>query len=334
MQMAADSFPPAVRTAMLAPPLAPIEMKDFVHHATPAVAIRCRLHHMSSKSPDSQSVASLPRSFSQSSKDHPSTDTGTGERAVSHELPLVNDTVTDAVNDTNGEPTIPELDLIFTHGRGSKLSNEAIVAFTEGWARTQTTLNFEDTGDLNRRAGIFRALMLAYPSTTSLGGRSMGARAAVRGSMYSPPRKLIMFTYPLIRGLDERFEELLELKSDVDVLLELGDSDAHCHEIHLKVVRQRMRARTWWVRMVNGDHALWYDPDEKRTALCNIAGQIAARWNVSRDPELTELTDANQPTWTNWMAPAAEPARQQTTFNNNISNQLLSVAGGNFTFNL
>ena len=95
-----------------------------------------------------------------------------------------------------------------------------------------------------------------------------------------------------------------------------------------------MRARTWWVRMVNGDHALWYDPDEKRTALCNIAGQIAARWNVSRDPELTELTDANQPTWTNWMAPAAEPARQQTTFNNNISNQLLSVAGGNFTFNL
>ncbi|PVH89429.1 hypothetical protein DL98DRAFT_355881, partial [Cadophora sp. DSE1049] len=181
-------------------------------------------------------------------------------------------------------------DMIFTHGRGSKLDNEAIVAFMEGWARTQTSLNFEELGDLNTRAGIFRALMLAYPSATSLGGRSMGARAAARGSMYSPARTLIMFTYPLIRGLDERYEELLELKSDVDVLFVVGDSDALCHEMHLNAIRKRMRARTWWVRMIDGDHALWYDPNEKRNALCNIAGQIAAQWNVSRDPELTELT--------------------------------------------
>ncbi|KAH7400066.1 hypothetical protein BKA64DRAFT_707746 [Cadophora sp. MPI-SDFR-AT-0126] len=191
--------------------------------------------------------------------------------------------------------------MIFTHGRGSKL-DEAIVAFTEGWARTQTSLNFEELGDLNTRAGIFRALMLASPSAISLGGRSMGARAAVRGSMYSPARKLILFTHLLIRGLDERYEELLELKPDVDVLFVFGDSDALCHEMHLNTVRQRMHARTWWVRMIDGDHALWYDLDEKRTALCNIAGQIAARWNVSRDPELTELTlnldkDANQPKW-------------------------------------
>ena len=324
---------------MLAPPLAPIRKKDFVHHATPAVAIKCSLQYIFSESPDPSTADLSLRKVSQNLSNQPTTATQFNEQPVPNDQALINKSTISSVHKSSEEPAMPGPDMIFTHGRGSELSNEAIVAFTEGWARTQTILSFEELGDLNTRAGIFRALMLAYPSAASLGGRSMGARAAVRGLMYSPARKLVLFTYPLIRCLEERFEELLELKSDVDVLFVLGDSDALCHEMHLKAVRQRMRARTWWIRMVNGDHALWYDPDEKRNALCNIAGQISARWNVSRDPELTELTldwddDANQPTWTNWMAPSAEAATQQTTVNINISNQLLSAAGGTFIFNL
>ncbi|KAH9220340.1 hypothetical protein DL95DRAFT_383253 [Leptodontidium sp. 2 PMI_412] len=109
--------------------------------------------------------------------------------------------------------------------------------------------------------------------------------------------------------------------------------------MHLKAIRQRMRARTWWVRMIDGDHALWYDPPEKRVALCYIAGQIAAMWNVARDPLLTELTlgwddAANQSTWTTWMAPPEDPPREVTTVNVNILNSGLPGGGGNFSFNI
>lgn len=37
------------------------------------------------------------------------------------------------------------------------------------------------------------------------------------------------------------------------------------------------------------DHALWFEPEEKRYWICNVAGQIAAMWNVERDEERTEL---------------------------------------------
>lgn len=127
--------------------------------------------------------------------------------------------------------------MIFTHGRGLDLDNDAIVNFTEDWARTQSTLNFEDVGDLNERAGTFRALMLAFRSALTLGGRSMGARAATRGSMYSPANKPIMFTFPLVHGLEERYEELLELKADIDILFLVGDFDALCTDMHLKALR-------------------------------------------------------------------------------------------------
>jgi hypothetical protein len=121
----------------------------------------------------------------------------------------------------------------------------------------------------------------------------LGARAAARAQVYSPVKKLIFFTYPLVRGLDERYEELLKLVKGTDVLFIVGDSDPLCVEMHLMAIRTLMSAQSWWVRLVSADHGIRYDTDEKRDALCNVAGQIAAKWNEEdggRDLEKTECT--------------------------------------------
>ncbi len=162
--------------------------------------------------------------------------------------------------------------------------------------------------------------MNQLPSAIAIGGRSMGARASARAQIYSPVRKLIFFTYPLVRGLDERYDELLAVESTTDVLFVLGDSDSLCHEMHLKAIRSRMRARTWWIRIIGGDHALWFE-DLQRDKICNAAGQLSAWWSddANRDPALTELTldydkQARQAKWTDWMAPPTGAPRPITQF--------------------
>lgn len=220
-----------------------------------------------------------------------------------------NDAILDDGPPANPAPVRPNPDCIFTHGRESRLHNATIAAFSEGFARTHTILCFQDTGDLTTRVATFRSLMRRWPSVTAIGGRSMGARASCRAAIYSSIKKLIFFAYPLVSGLEERSEELLALDADTDVLFIVGDADARCVEILLQPLRQRMRARTWWIRVVGADHAMWYDDDQVRGTICNISGQIAAMWNIdgNRNPAATELTlqyDAaqQQVTWTGWMA--------------------------------
>ena len=168
----------------------------------------------------------------------------------------------------------------------------------------------------------------------------MGARASARAQIYSRIKLLIFFTYPLVRGLDERYEEVLSLTADTDVLFIIGDSDPLCHEMHLSAIRSRMKARTWWIRMIQGDHALWYE-DAQRDRMCNVAGQLAAWWcdEGNRDAGLTELTlgwddEARVATWTNWMAPSPKPEPAQTRFNVSVLGSRLPGGVGNFSFNL
>ena len=239
-------------------------------------------------------------------------------------------------------PLEPLPDLINTHGRGSNLDNGAVVAFTTGIARLKTVLSFNDPGDLNHRAATFRALLNANPSVDTLGGRSMGARAAARAQLYTVANKLIFFTYPLVRGRQERYEELLALDADVDVLFVVGDEDPLCVELHLQAIRSRMKAPSWWLKVARGNHALNFDHDlTKRYAICNVAGQIAAAWSMEegRDPEKTELTldwdeDTRTAVWTPWMAPLEKPERKKTNFEVAILNADLPGGGGKIGFSL
>lgn len=231
----------------------------------------------------------------------------------------------------------PRPDVIFTHGR-SVLERPAIIRFMEGFARTQTILCFEDSLDFPHRINVFRALLAKYPSTNVLAGKSMGARAAARAQLYSHVKKIIFFTYPLVRGLDQRYEELLALEPDTEVLFIIGDSDPLAVEMHLKAIRARMRAKSWWLKVVNGDHAMWFE-DPGTDAICNVIGQIAARWNVERDDKLTDLTigwDGKEKVakWTEWREEAADPPIPDTKINLSLFGSHLPGGGGEFSFKL
>jgi dienelactone hydrolase len=169
----------------------------------------------------------------------------------------------------------------------------------------------------------------------------MGARCSARAALYSQVKKLIFMTYPIVRGLEERFDELVALTADIDVLMIIGDEDALAPEQQLKALRSRMRARTWWLKINKGDHALWFGDAGQRYSILNICGQIAARWSMdeARDPTLTESFigwngTTNRCEWTPWTAPAPEPVRGNTRFNIDVSGSHMQSGGGNFTVSL
>jgi len=238
---------------------------------------------------------------------------------------------------------LPQPDIIFNHGHRNGLDVASLVAFSEGFARTQTCLSFVDFGDLEHRTSTFRSLMSAFPSA-AVGGRSYGSRSSCRAAIWSPVRKLIFFTYPLVRGIDERYEELLQLSSDVDVLFVVGDSDPLCVEMHLAAIRKRMRARTWWIRVIGADHQFSMRGNNGAgTKLCNVAGQIAAKWNVEggRDLEKTELTLQydkvnKQAVWTEWFAhpDLKKVSEKPITVTITLSGGSLPAAGEEFAHTL
>ncbi|KAE8448611.1 hypothetical protein EG329_009036 [Mollisiaceae sp. DMI_Dod_QoI] len=83
----------------------------------------------------------------------------------------------------------------------------------------------------------------------ALGGRSMGARAAVMAAKErreEEVRCLVLVSYPLHTGNgDVRDEILLEVEEGVKVLFVVGDRDAMCD-------LERMKARSWRVVVQGG----------------------------------------------------------------------------------
>ncbi|KUJ23974.1 uncharacterized protein LY89DRAFT_573255 [Mollisia scopiformis] len=208
---------------------------------------------------------------------------------------------------------------ILTHGRGSNLDVPAIVGFNQGFGRTHSSLAFA-RGKENEaeRAAVFNALAANYPTNTFT-GRSFGARAATIAALKNPAiNQLICFTIPIVRERDTSLsEDLLKLPATTDVLFVLGNDDARTPEIELHRVRKLMKARTWWIRVILGDHGLFYLPESKRVALAKVMGQLAAQWCENRDPAKTEFVldwvedkekGLNQPVWSEWQPIQEDPA--------------------------
>ncbi len=133
-----------------------------------------------------------------------------------------------------------------------------------------------------------------------LGGRSMGARAAVIAGteMLSTPSKpktptnkknnappkrfhlqLILISYPLRspKG-DIRDEILLALPAEVDVLFIIGDADAMCPLPLLDEVRGKMKARSRLVVVRGADHGMSVKPKKRMGGVGEETGRVAARW--------------------------------------------------------
>lgn len=182
--------------------------------------------------------------------------------------------------------------LIFTHGAGGGLNNPATKLFAEGYASKGSIICFQGTMNLKSRLKSFQNVLDHLQDQDSkqkfaVGGRSMGARAAVMLAQSNEAIKsLVLVSYPLTspKG-DLRDEILLELPEDKRVLFVTGSNDNMCETGELQKVAKKMKA-TSVIRVVEGaDHGMSLSkvPQGQNKAetvekVRRISGEEAADW--------------------------------------------------------
>lgn len=136
--------------------------------------------------------------------------------------------------------------LIFTHGAGGGLDSPAIHDFAVGFAETSSIVSFKGNMNLRSRTLFFKAVMEDQHLTKALGGRSMGARAAVMAKDDST-QTFILVSYPLIgdKNKEHRDQILVDLDKHCNVLFIIGDNDNMCPLQDLNDVRTKMSAQSW-----------------------------------------------------------------------------------------
>ena len=178
--------------------------------------------------------------------------------------------------------------LIFTHGAGGSLSNPATSLFADGFADVSPVVSFQGTMNLASRVANFQAVLDHEDPRTKivLGGRSMGARAAVMLASRVPERvnAVVLASYPLVGAQkgDVRDEILVELPGGVDVLFICGSEDAMCDLGMLRDVVERMQARCWIVEVVGADHGMGLRGKAGVEVVRRRVGKLAAKWLEER----------------------------------------------------
>jgi predicted alpha/beta-hydrolase family hydrolase len=186
------------------------------------------------------------------------------------------------------EPTKATPALIFTHGAGGTLSAPAVVNFCTGYCKVHPTLAFRGSMNLNARVKGFHTcishLSLEKESLV-LGGRSMGARAAViagteilAGDDGQRELSLVLVSYPLKGPKDIRDQILLDLPASVRVLFIVGEKDAMCPLGLLEKTRKKMAAKSRLVVVRGADHGMHVRPVEEEKRLGEEMGRLAATW--------------------------------------------------------
>lgn len=183
--------------------------------------------------------------------------------------------------------------LIFTHGAGGGIQSPAFRTFAEGFANASALVCFQGTMNLSSRVKAFHAVIEhAKADAAALGGRSMGARAAVLTALEreQTPEALVLVSYPLTAGKkgekrepERREQILLELPECTDVLFMVGSKDPQCDLSLLAEIRQKMSAGTWLTVLQDADHGLGLRSEEATQAIRSRAGCIAAQWLRGRD---------------------------------------------------
>jgi len=198
---------------------------------------------------------------------------------------------------TSHPPTDPPV-LIFTHGASGNLQTPSLWNFGDGFGRSKPILLFQGSMNLKSRTSMFTSIIAYLKPTSStpvtLGGRSMGARAAVMAALEDKTIKtLILASYPLTgqKGAT-RDQILLELDEGVDVLFISGSKDSMCDLDELREVMKKMKARTWLREVEGADHGMAVKPNKHTAAVGKITGRVAATWmdereSLSRDEVLT-----------------------------------------------
>jgi predicted alpha/beta-hydrolase family hydrolase len=186
--------------------------------------------------------------------------------------------------------------LIFTHGAGGGIENPATKDFVTGFANAaeHDALCFQGTMNLSHRTKAFHAVVEHEGGATALGGRSMGARAAVITATECDEEKrseaLILVSYPLSAGktpkkqldVDPRKQILLNLPSSIDVLFVVGSEDSMCDLAELETVRRDMAAKTWLIEVKGSDHGMSLKLKAGVRPVRLRTGALAAEWLKER----------------------------------------------------
>lgn len=189
-------------------------------------------------------------------------------------------------------PSANSPDLIFTHGAGGTLNAAAMVNFAAGFAASKPLLYFQGSMNVKSRTKLFHAVIENQGWSGALGGRSMGARAAVMASHDDADVKaLVLVSYPLKseKG-DVRDQILLDLREDVDVLFISGDQDSMCDLGELENVRRKMKATTWLIIVDGAGHGMGLKPKKATDVVGRLTGELAAKWLDERDKTWEEST--------------------------------------------
>ncbi|OCK84783.1 hypothetical protein K432DRAFT_431999 [Lepidopterella palustris CBS 459.81] len=186
--------------------------------------------------------------------------------------------------------------LIFTHGSGGTIFDSAMVNFTAGFTAVLSMLAFQGNVNLASRVKGFQTVIAHEKPDGSafdgaLGGRSMGARAAVmaaKEATLAKPIRFVLVSYPLQApkgGLRDQI--LFDLPAYAEVLFIIGSKDKMCNLGLLEEVRRKMRARSWLVVVRGADHGMIVTPKKATAATGEVMGRIAAEWLKARDESRT-----------------------------------------------
>jgi pimeloyl-ACP methyl ester carboxylesterase len=181
-------------------------------------------------------------------------------------------------------------DLIFTHGASGGLSNPATKSFLDGFSADGSAVCFKGSMNLKSRTKDFHTVIESQDAATAaLGGRSMGARAAVLAAKEHQTQSLILVSYPLIGQKGEmRDEILLAIDADVRVLFISGDNDHMCPIAELNEVRPNMQAKSWLLVVRDADHGMSLTPKAAIEPIREYTGKAATQWLNKSDTALTD----------------------------------------------
>jgi predicted alpha/beta-hydrolase family hydrolase len=161
------------------------------------------------------------------------------------------------------------------------------VNFCIGFSTALPVLAFQGSMNLKSRVKGFHACIEEtkngkHGETLVLGGRSMGARAAVMAASEDEEEKvteLVLVSYPLKGPKDDvRDQILLDLSASVKVLLIIGDRDAMCPLDMLEDVRSKMKAASQLVIVRSADHGMHTKPASSEREHGEQTGRLAAQW--------------------------------------------------------
>ena len=198
--------------------------------------------------------------------------------------------------------------LVFTHGAGGTLESDAIADFSSGFATRSPILCFQGNMNLKSRVKMFSKVMTNQDCESCLGGRSMGARAAVMAATLKT-KLLVLESYPLHTDKETRDQVLLDIDPSIEVLFAIGDKDGMCDLTRLDSVRKRMKCRTWLLVVQGADHGMKMTPKAATSEVGGKVGAIAADWIETRDSDRREGTISwdQEVKWVGWtQAPHGE----------------------------